>query len=74
MKLLELARARAKKDAAGQNRLSALSGIIQEEPAEAAPKDPGTPMRIRKPLYRQSSMDFMSSAKIGNKATEGLSR
>jgi hypothetical protein len=79
MKLLELSRVRAK-EVVFEDRLSA---IIHEEVHEDGGSDiendfarATTPARTpgKKPLHRQSSMDFMSSAKLGNKAIDSFGR
>jgi hypothetical protein len=76
-KLLELARIRAK-EAAEEKRAKSIaeedeystgfSGDIVLQPTTNTPASP------RKPLYRQSSMDFIASAKLDLKDNDTLSR
>lgn len=71
VKLLELSRLRAKEAAQEERRRS----IIDEEGSDRENVRPtnatGPPQR---PLYRQSSMDFMRNANLGPKNNENIGR
>lgn len=80
VKLLELARARAKEDAAVETRRRAIQEEDAVEIADGSasacsdPHDaPDQPMR-RRPLYRQSSMDFIKPGAAPLKDNPNIAR
>lgn len=69
-KIVELARLRARDARDG----SASDTIAEEESADDAPLKQTTNISLKRPLYRQSSMDFMQSAKTDLKDNSNISR
>ena len=69
-KIVELARLRAR----GTRDESASDTIAEEDSTDDAPLQQTTNIGLKRPLYRQSSMDFMQSAKINPQDNKNLSR
>ncbi|KAH9178163.1 hypothetical protein EDB89DRAFT_1843763 [Lactarius sanguifluus] len=73
-KLVELCRARAKEVSAEQKRRT----IIEEEDMDQGPEPSREVLQhttnIKRPLYRQSSMDFIQSAKLEPCGTDAFTR
>ena len=69
-KIVELARARAK----NSRDESASDTIAEEDSADDAPLAQTTNIGLKRPLYRQSSMDFMQPAKTNLKDNASISR
>ena len=69
-KIVELARMRAR----NSRDESASDTIAEEDSTDDAPLQPTTNIGLKRPLYRQSSMDFMQSAKTNVQDNSHLSR
>ena len=69
-KIVELARVRAKEPRDG----SGSDTIAEEDSTDEAPLKQTTNLGLKRPLYRQSSMDFMQSAKTNLKDNANISR
>lgn len=69
-KIVELARVRAKESRDG----SGSDTITEEDSTDGAPLQQTTNIGLKRPLYRQSSMDFMQQAKADLKDNSNISR
>ncbi|EKM58359.1 uncharacterized protein PHACADRAFT_252616 [Phanerochaete carnosa HHB-10118-sp] len=69
-KIVELARVRAKESRDG----SGSDTIAEEDSTDGAPLQQTTNIGLKRPLYRQSSMDFMQQAKADLKDNSNISR
>ncbi|KAF8656271.1 hypothetical protein AX16_002707 [Volvariella volvacea WC 439] len=79
IKLLELARLRAKEEAAPRafrtsEEQPKAKDLDAEDEGNYTYGTPNEPRQPRKPLYRQSSMDFMSGAEVSLKDNENITR
>ena len=69
-KIVELARVRAKDSREG----SGSDTIAEEDSTDDAPLQQTTNIGLKRPLYRQSSMDFMQPPKLDLSSNANLSR
>jgi hypothetical protein len=73
-KLVELCRARAKEASAEQKRHNTIEEEDMDQDLEQFREVLKRTTNIRRPLYRQNSMDFMQSAKSELRGTDAFSR
>ena len=73
-KLVELCRARAKEVAAEQKRRNIIEEEDMDQGLEQSREVLQHTTNIKRPLYRQSSMDFMQSAKLELCGTDAFTR
>lgn len=73
-KLVELCRARAKEVSAEQKRRNTIEEEDMDQDLEQFREVLKRTTNIRRPLYRQNSMDFMQSAKSELRGTDAFSR
>lgn len=73
-KLVELCRARAKEVSAEQKRHNTIEEEDMDQDLEQFREVLKRTTNIRRPLYRQNSMDFMQSAKSELRGTDAFSR
>ena len=73
-KLVELCRVRAKEASAEQKRYNTIEEEDLDQDLEQFREVLKRTTNIRRPLYRQNSMDFMQSAKLELRGTDAFSR
>lgn len=73
-KLVELCRARAKEVSAEQKRYNTIEEEDMDQDLEKFRQVLKRTTNVRRPLYRQNSMDFMQSAKLELRGTDAFSR
>ena len=73
-KLVELCRARAKEVSAEQKRYNTIEEEDMDQDLEQFREVLKRTTNVRRPLYRQNSMDFMQSAKSELRGTDAFSR
>ncbi len=73
-KLVELCRARAKEVSAEQKRYNTIQEEDMDQDLEQFREVLNRTTNIRRPLYRQNSMDFMQSAKLELCGTDPFTR
>ena len=73
-KLVDLCRVRAKEVSAEQRRYNTIEEEDMDQDLEQFREVLKRTTNIRRPLYRQNSMDFMQSAKLELRRTDAFSR
>ncbi len=73
-KLVELCRARAKEVSAEQKRYNTIEEEDMDQDLEQFREVLKRTTNIRRPLYRQNSMDFMQSAKSELRSSDAFTR